>query len=365
MTRSLLGPLVACAVFAAAQQNGTPPGGEQLSSSSTGATIPLSATVFEGGGRLTISANPPGAPPQELLLDTGSSTLAFCNRNLGNALGHERTRMLSCNHYGGNADAEGYWGYFYKGTVSVGGVRLDSAYFSVMEQEKGMPCDDRDGVQGIFGVAFRGIDRTSNGAPPRWREGTVGECPYSGGTQVGPIIQYLNGHTRDMRMGIYWSGDLGRNTGTLYLGEAAVRNEHYARGQHAEIGEKGYYNILIDKFYVDSFEHSVDICGRAGNCILDTGTPRIQVPPQIFHAMYRNRYATLTISLRGGANLHLDVDKLLKNEWVEPAEGQLILGYPLWFYYYTVFDIRRHSVEFVTKRREVSQNITSQATVVV
>lgn len=180
------------------------------------------------------------------------------------------------------------------------------------------------------------------------------------------MMQYLNQNTEKSRMGIYWSGTLGPNQGTLYLGSAAVNNEHYTPGRNvAHLGEFGWMNIKIESFSFGSSQVPTSGCGRAGSCVLDTGTPVLMVPSQILWAINQRPYGALTITLGGGVNLEFDVATLHANNYMAAGEQQYILGLPLWASYYTVFDIKASTVEFVQKSTTGSQKLAPRAAVVV
>ena len=66
-------------------------------------SVPLSASWFAGGPRLLVDVSPASngepLPAQRLLLDTGSSTLAFCQNSLLQEAAYEETGYVSCNMY--------------------------------------------------------------------------------------------------------------------------------------------------------------------------------------------------------------------------------------------------------------------------
>merc|ERR1712176_574728 len=117
---------------------------------------------------------PKGSPPQECLLDTGSSTLAFCDASIASSMQESKSEYMSCNKYGsGN---EGYWGFFYDGTIQLGAYEFQSAHYAVMQQQVEMTCGD--GLQGIFGVAFKQLDTAvQHSESLTWKQGGVGDCP--------------------------------------------------------------------------------------------------------------------------------------------------------------------------------------------
>jgi len=62
--------------------------------------------------------------------------------------------------------------------------------------------------------------------------------------------------------------------------------------------------------------------------------------------------------------LEFDVATLLDKGWIEGAEKDegIILGLPLWATYYTVFDIKGHTVTFVSTAEEASEPATTATT---
>mmetsp|Transcript_52944 Transcript_52944/g.113042 ORF Transcript_52944/g.113042 Transcript_52944/m.113042 type:complete len:371 (+) Transcript_52944:173-1285(+) len=317
-------------------------------------TLPMDAVNFAGGLRLTVNGAPHGQKPQSLLLDTGSSTLAFCDASLAESVRSLQTNYMSCNLYGsGN---EGYWGFFFKGAVTLsGGLELEESYYSIMQQEVSMPCGD--GLQGIFGVAFKQLDQAANHAQPlNWPSGGVGQCPQPSTDLVGPLMQYLKQDTPQGHLGIYWSGATGSNEGTLYVGPDAVSNEHYAQGtvQKAQLGELGYYDVTINSFSFGGQSVSVqcDNSGGSSPCLVDTGTPIMMVPYEIYNQMSSGATGKLSIELAGAdgsaVTLDFDAQTLVNNQYIQASQGgPVILGLPLWAFYYTVFDVKATTVEFV------------------
>mmetsp|Transcript_47249 Transcript_47249/g.137511 ORF Transcript_47249/g.137511 Transcript_47249/m.137511 type:complete len:210 (+) Transcript_47249:1-630(+) len=167
---------------------------------------------------------------------------------------------------------------------------------------------------------------------------------------------------------MYWSGSVGDDTGALYLGEAARTNEHYTGGTvvgPARLGELGFYDIDVLKLEISSqsrvwgdtsFQCSAGSSDKA--CIVDTGTPSIVVPKEI--ADFINELAesgqplgSLSFTLAGAAGaaavkLEFDLRTLLANRLISAGAGNgIILGLPLWAWYYTVFDIKAGAVEFI------------------
>jgi len=328
------------------------------SSTIAAAAIPMNCVDFEGGLRLTVTANPDGQRPQETLLDTGSSSLAFCDedgQSIEESLTSLKTDYLSCNKYG-NGD-EGYWGFFYQGKIGVGSdLSIDSAYYSVMHQEESMPCGS--GLQGIFGVGFKALDQAAKHPTPlNWPSGGVGDCPRPSTTLVGPLMSYLKQDTPEGRLGIYWNGAVASKAGELYVGPTADTNSHYSNGpvQTATLGETGYYDVTINGFSFGGEEHAVTSCGSgffSVPCLVDTGTPVMFVPSAVYQQIMNGATGNLELKLAGPSGpitLNFDAATLAQNQYIEPYQqgGPYILGLPLWAHYYTVFNVVGRTMDFV------------------
>lgn len=106
-----------------------------------GATLSLDAANFDGGNRLAINVAPAdtSTPLQRLLLDTGSSTLAFCVPSVATPVAALRTEYFSCNRYG--SGSSGYYGYFYRGSLNLeNDLTLSSSYYSVHNDSRFSVC---------------------------------------------------------------------------------------------------------------------------------------------------------------------------------------------------------------------------------
>jgi len=321
------------------------------SSALAAAAIPMNCVNFEGGLRLTVNVNPEGQAAHECLLDTGSSSLAFCDSSLESSLESIKTDYLSCNLYGsGN---EGYWGFFYQGQIGVGrGLSVDSAYYSVMHQEVSMPCGT--GLQGIFGVAFKQLDQGAyHPSALNWPSGGVGSCPAASTDFVGPLMSYLKQDTPQGRLGIYWNGAVASSAGELYVGATAESNAHYTSGtvQTATLGETGYYDVNINQFAFGGETYSVTCNSQYTPCLVDTGTPIMFVPSSVYQAISNGQTGSLTLQLagpNGAIALNFDAQTLANNQYIAPYQGgPYILGLPLWAFYYTVFNVDGRSMDFV------------------
>jgi len=321
--------------------------------------IPMNAVNFEGGLRLTVNVNIHGQAAQECLLDTGSSTLAFCDNSLEKNIQALKTDYMSCNKYGsGN---EGYWGFFYKGPIGVGSdLSIASSYYSVMHQEVSMPCGT--GLKGIFGVAFKQLDQAADhpGALD-WPAGGVGSCPRPSSDLVGPLMSYLKADTPQGRLGIYWSGATGSAEGELYIGASAESNSHYTAGQvqTATMGETGYYDIEISSFSFAGQTYGSIACNRYSPCLVDTGTPIMFVPSGVYDAINNGQTGSMSLKLagpNGPITLEFDAQTLAAKGYITPYQGSgpYILGLPLWAFYYTVFNVDGRTMSFVANSRSVA-----------
>jgi len=317
----------------------------------TSSAIPMNCVDFEGGLRLTVSVAPASQSSYDCLLDTGSSTLAFCDSSLESSLSTLKTQYISCNLYGsGNT---GYWGYFYDGTVGVGSndISIDSAYYSVMDQEVSMPCGS--GLEGIFGVAFKQLDQAAVSSGLNWPSSGVGSCPSSSTDLVGPMMSYLKQNTPEGRLGIYWNGQTGDSTGDLYVGSTAESNSHYTSGtvQTATLGETGYYDITINTMSFGGDSYSFSCSPSSAPCLVDTGTPVIFVPSSIYDSISGGSTGTLSMTLAGpdgDVTLDFDAETLNSNSYLTPySSGPFIVGLPLWAFYYTVFNVDGQTMSFV------------------
>lgn len=331
--------------------------------------------MYGGGARLSIAVTPEGPsgqalPTQRLMLDSGSSTLAFCDTDVANSLGPLNTGLYACAQYGSAAQGSGFWGNFFKGGLGIGlgraEVKVTDAYYSVMCAKGGMPCSST--LHGIFGIGFKQLDGASS-QPVLWplsREPS-GHCPRTSSDLVQPLMHYLNGQAGSNVIGIAWSGHQGAGEGHLYLNEQATTNIFYnaqavASMGKAKLGTYGYYNIDVQNFQYGGQSYAVAGCDpqQGQTCIMDTGTPTMVVPQAAYQAMKQGQTGALTVQLAGTngqpMQLSFDVTTLLQKGWVEPAPpGQIILGLPLWAFYYPVWNIGEMSISFSPMQAHVQK----------
>ena len=124
-------------------------------------SVPLAASFWSLGARLLMPVSPKSSnggllPAQMLMVDTGSSSLAFCQSSLLQEAAYQETQYNSCNRYNPGGAPMYYWGPFVEGDVHAGNVTFSNASYSIMAQEENMGC--QHGIQGIFGIAFRQLD---------------------------------------------------------------------------------------------------------------------------------------------------------------------------------------------------------------
>jgi len=252
--------------------------------------------------------------PQTLLVDTGSSSMAFCDSSLAASVLASRIPYLWCQRYGSTAaPAAGANGWVHEATMDVESFKNKKGLFSVMENHYEMPCSSQ--VRGIFGVAYK----TGNAAwkfdqvtpLPKWNMTKVKKqgapkCPNKDLKEALPysnLQKWLSDDgTENSRFGIYWSGKLGAAEASLYYGDAAVANPHYdsRMAQKAKMTNLlgfGSYSVEVTSFTLrtgnDSFTFDLMNFGPAGSarnqslcalsggwCILDTGTGSLQLFPE-------------------------------------------------------------------------------------
>ena len=128
------------------------------------------------------------------------------------------------------------------------------------------------------------------------------------------------------KLGIHWSGQLGENQGRIYLDDAAVTNEHYDKTTvvgPAVLAEKEWYETAVQNVSVGDQEFTGLGCapkfGRL--CIMDTGTPRVTLPQEVYD------FAAQLIEAGGSANLTF---------WLPGVSGEAV---PLCFDLATIFQM--------------------------
>lgn len=348
-----------------------------------GKAIDIGAYRFNAQGEISPYINTAYLGMQgfgKMTLDTGSSELAFCPPPTSTPK-KEHTDIAYCAPYEGLA----WWGWVYNDSITVqmddnGGVLdLGDAHYGIMEKQTGFCLEGSDG---IFGIAFKGQDIVGTfGTSPLPTDST----PYNEYCTQGfkeeafempPLLHYLNGQSGPEQLGIYWTGELGDSQGTLYLDDEARSNVHYtpagtpmkARMQRIRYYDINVINITIGEFRFDITGTPWDCTTNMteGPCILDTGTPGMELPEAIRDTFveYTERGYTdvsVLIELEGAPGFPNPVLKFTVGQlnrlfmWgsgpavLSGGPKNLILGWVVWAFYYIVFDITDGTVEFVRK----------------
>jgi hypothetical protein len=347
---------------------------------SRGATIPFGANAM----RLIVTIGIEGLPPQPLVLDTGSSTLAFCNESLPSHIAANETQFMACEQYGPRDAAgnftDGYIGPYLKGTISMSeDVQIRDARYVIFNGNEtcaGWMCSNKGGYNGLFGLAYKrrnqaysnNADISQDCTDKKIQRRNQIRCPRSENALFPSLMQELV-LTREGRLGIYWSSVYGHSTGAMYLGPDAISNPHYSAGsvQKAKLLDmgqhsSGWYNVNVTRISVGGQSYTGFGCdSMARPCILDTGTPVLVLPEGVnlsesnapvvelelesytasapvmvkfnFTGVPSSELHKLVITSSGGAT----------GKW----NPLMIIGLPTWAQYYTVFDYMENSVAFV------------------
>jgi len=376
-------------------------------SSSSGPTIdskiPIGCSDFDGGYRFYTSVDFPttsgGTHSVQMMIDSGSSTAAICDYSVINTITKSAENTVSCNLYGSAAQGSGYSGPFVEGSATVSGntQSLPSVKYAFMEYHQGMPC--QSGYQGIFGIAYKGMDQayTASGfsdtstytAGMQWCQ----EAEQSGNSPAdykNPLMQTLTEATgsNSHMWGLYYSGNAGANSGTLYLGADATTNSHYNSGTTTAVitplysagdfgvGEWAYYNVKVTKFVVGSSESNVgsdsDSEDGYAQVVIDTGTPIFQLPYDICVALQNNPSQSLIMHIIDSSNsavpINLGTGRMLntggpdRSPLYSPASQpgtsppqMYILGWPIWLTQYTVMDVDQNLMHWVANSNSYTQ----------
>lgn len=93
------------------------------------------------------------------------------------------------------------------------------------------------------------------------------------------------------------------------------------------------------------------------------------LPTETYNDAVSSQTGELVITLEGADSgsqvpLRFDMNTLIKKQWIapcDPSQCQIILGLPLWAFYYVVFDITQKSVAFVpTTSTNTAREIKAQ-----
>lgn len=247
--------------------------------------------------------------PQTLLVDTGSSSMAFCDSSLAASVKASRIPYLWCQQYLSKPPG-GANGWVHEATMDVESFKNKKGFYAIMENRFSMPCSSQ--VHGIFGVAYKSgnvAEQRDKVTPlPKWNMTEIEKngapaCPIERKEAL-PYSNMQKWLSEDgaekKRFGIHWSGKLGAAEASLYYGDAAVANPHYdsriaqkAKMSNLPSANKpqgfGTYSVDVTSFTLrtgnESFTWDLmnfgpsknqSFCAlEGGKCILDTGTKNL------------------------------------------------------------------------------------------
>eukprot|EP00933_Yihiella_yeosuensis_P026065 TRINITY_DN20226_c0_g2_i1.p1 TRINITY_DN20226_c0_g2~~TRINITY_DN20226_c0_g2_i1.p1 ORF type:complete len:447 (-),score=65.87 TRINITY_DN20226_c0_g2_i1:51-1391(-) len=372
--------------------------------------LPLGVGLMTSAGQLPhlrfIIGIKVGAKDFNVMVDSGSSTLALCDNSLENSTD---TGLMACATYGNNC--HGFSGPVVAAPFEFGGVKISKPMPTVLMQYKaGMQHNDcvsstppLDGILGVGngGLSFQFRVTPTTGVPNIFESGTCPpggyECPPAmfGGlgsfeTVWWSFVESNGGRNRRFpyQFGIYWDGaGFGPGSGSIFTGDAVdtfretskmakpiVTGMHlYQVDRQSPTWSMSYY-INVTSYVataangttLQTIAHPMYDCyvGRVGPCVasayVDTGNPGIFMPDEIINAMevYFSSTsadeATVSIGLGDGQAL----DLLITRDWWIWASPCMVsggvlygaLGSPLWYFYkFITFDVARKQFTFVKR----------------
>jgi len=396
----------------------------------TGIAFPLNYVVLsnEVGGQqqLTVNLRLPGVDRnQNIMIDTGSSSLAFCNKSLAEEANISKVNYAQCNTYGNLQtcpdNSTGLYSMFYVGQVYEGDVAvynnqgdeiafasMDNASFTIIEAVQNYMCFGP--LDGIAGVAFDKINwgfavepSLDFDAMSLWNDScknpdqyafsvgyeTLGTCAYGNLTQTtlpSPLESALaedveSGYNTAKAFGLYcdyaatYDSEVDTvipSLGIYFGGDLALNNQFYNNGkahvaQQLECGgENEWYLLGFNAIRVPSLnftQNTTELCSQCSNCFTDSGTSWIALPlsEEFCNSIPNNvdelkSLGSLYIDLLGteGGNVTLTLPLLWLGEQYMNGKvncvgesGSFILGFPIFQYYYLVYDMGNNTVVFV------------------
>eukprot|EP00440_Ansanella_granifera_P013235 gb/GFBE01014384.1/.p1 GENE.gb/GFBE01014384.1/~~gb/GFBE01014384.1/.p1 ORF type:complete len:430 (+),score=73.71 gb/GFBE01014384.1/:1-1290(+) len=326
--------------------------------------------------------------PQLLMLDTGSSTLVFCDSSLGSKK-LEFDNYASCAFYGGSScakdptgkDCPGYVGYMFKGNVAFSGGAdvpyatteyhkrqwMKNVPYATMEYHKDMLCSNDQG-SGLFGIAYKYMNRgyqIPKGGNPMdlWNVG----CNEQYDQIEGALMQTVRAQAAPHLIGIYWSGKMGKHEGALYLGKSAISNEHYDAKRAMSVWSRNfsYFTVMMYEIvYVPASGQNYSLvvdqtCFNSDTCYMDSGSPSVIIPSGFQTLIDQHKDGVLkfvifppedqykTIAVDDYPTVTLDVAALLSAGQLSYSDNENVLGIPYFAQYYTVFDVSGGSTQIV------------------
>ena len=334
-----------------------------------GVAFPLNYVVLsnELGStqQLTVNLRLPGVDRNlNLMVDTGSSSLAFCDQLLAEqATNISKVNYAQCNAYGGGPNdtcPDGSTGShnFYVGQIYQGGVgvynnqgseitTMDNAYFTIMDLKQYYACFGP--LDGIIGVAYSKINTavaTPSGfdASSLYNEScknpdqedfsgglkTIGNCNSNNLTTLpSPLESALlqsvqSGYDKTMVFGIYcdYAAAIGSakdtvvpSLGIYFGGDVALNNQFYNDGKaqvakvFATDGYSEFYSLGINSIRVPDLnftQSTSDLCKNAGQCYTDSGTSTIILP--LPEKTCKSLLGTNSGVLETLGSMHIDLD---------------------------------------------------------
>lgn len=384
-------------------------------------------------------ADSPSFGPQQLLVDTGSSAMVFCNKDLttsnqggvmtypGGAnvmyLGPQNEQCIGgpfvmADSYGSNPDQMYFWGYVYEGNLWITSHNSKNhthtlsqvAYVIAEDMGKQFLCARAPGFDGIWGIGFFRSGNEAHVLIPDSHDtyyhasdvlcfeescssttfDPVNEWCYCDGTQstffyLEPAVMKTLNSLDNQLFGMYLATEVanftdlvqGRITydaGLSFVGDSAIYNNSFYNKDaiHATVdsnADEYFWNIPITSMQVICNSSASSSSNNGNNnyniqwmksyclkfgCILDSGTPKLVLPHSIVDQIKScttddqvdkssSTRSSLNIQMVGGTlriNL-IDLQKLYADGWIKGSDsygGMVILGFPIWLWYYIVFD---------------------------
>ena len=283
---------------------------------------------------------------------------------------------------------------------------MDNASFTIMESDTFYACDSP--LDGIAGVAFDKINWGFAVEPyfdvmSLWNEScknpdqyafsvgyeTFGTCAYGNLTQTtlpSPLESALaedveSGYNTAKAFGLYcdYAATFGSKVDTIipslgiyFGGDLALNNQFYNNGK-AHVaqqlqcdGENKWYELGINAIRVPGLnftQSTTELCSKCPKCFTDSGISWIALPlsEDFCNSIPTNvdklkSLGSLYIDLlgTGGGNVTLTLPLLwLVEQYVNGQvkcvgeSGSFILGFPIFQYYYLVYDMGNNTVVFV------------------
>jgi len=338
----------------------------------TGLMPTVEVSVLQDDGSYSI--------PQRVLLDAGSSKLAFCNSSLQGMLSRYKTDLKECQRYAGGSAFEGV---VYQGEVHVHGMGAFNTNFSVMTMQEQMTCSS--GFNGIMGIAMGNLNNATKLPLP---SDLSQACPKEDIPMPGFIdvagIQSV-GLSWDVTDTSHISSNITK--GTVQLGRMSeITTKADARRLRAQLNTtSGFYGINVlsisavlpngSKTNITAKERWFDCTD--GNCVFDTGNSKITLPmsarAQLFGCSApsdacKNR-GVISFELEGAnggpsVTVHFNATELGKplpvcsdnvsQLWDGGLAQAVTFGLPFWASYDTVFDIGNQVAVIVSKEASTS-----------